>query len=491
MQPYIELNAHHIGKSHVQKGLSCEDYSAVYSDEQISIVTISDGHGDRNCFRSAKGARYACETAISACRKFHGFVNQIVDITQCDFESLVVSLESDIVEMWRDKVLSDASAHPFQEEELAIASEQAQEVYRSGQRLEKAYGCTLIIAMSTEYYWLALQIGDGKCVAAYSDGVFVEPIPVDENCLGNRSTSLCNSSAKESFRHYYSRTKPIATFVFSDGVEESFDQTGLFNCLYSVAFWLKEEGLDTAQAKVEALLPQVSDGGSGDDVSIATMVSTIETIAKPRQTLLQIYERVNACENALEQCTAHLANTKDRLIEKEKECSATIEEIARMKAELEKNEKLLEAILSDKKTLESSIDELDARAKRASEQMEKATKYKISAERYWFAELEKLGIREFPIEDNDINDASAADVYIAECEQLIEEETLVSGKIVQNDDGVQGSAQTPEDSNTEIYSAEDVCSDGYPMKNQYEETSGDMENEQPVRRFWPFSKQPK
>lgn len=152
--------------------------------------------------------------------------------------------------------------------------------------------------MSTANYWLSIQIGDGKSIAAYRDGVFVEPVPADENCLGNRSTSLCNSNAKESFRHYYSKVKPIAVFVSSDGVEESFDQAGLYNFFYSVAYWLKEEGFDTAKAKVEGLLPQISEGGSGDDVSVAIMVSKEDAIVKPRQTLDQIYERVNACENA-------------------------------------------------------------------------------------------------------------------------------------------------------------------------------------------------
>ena len=59
--------------------------------------------------------------------------------------------------------------------------------------------------------------------------------------------------------------KPIAAFVSSDGVEESFDQAGLYNFFYSIAYWLKEEGFDTAKAKVEGLLPQISEGGSGDD----------------------------------------------------------------------------------------------------------------------------------------------------------------------------------------------------------------------------------
>ena len=120
MHPYIELNAHHIGKSHVQNGLTCEDYSASYSDDQVSIVVISDGHGDKNCFRSDKGARYACEIAISLCRQFQSITNHINDIDQCDFESLVVSLESDIADAWKEKVLSDANAQPISDEELLI-----------------------------------------------------------------------------------------------------------------------------------------------------------------------------------------------------------------------------------------------------------------------------------------------------------------------------------------------------------------------------------
>ena len=393
MQPYIELNAHHIGNSHVHSGMSCEDYSATYSDDQVSIIVISDGHGDKNCFRSDRGARYACETAINLCRQFQSITNHIDDIAQCDFESLIVSLESDLADAWKEKVLADATAHPFSTEEMSVASKQAQEVYRSGQRLEKAYGCTLILAMSTANYWLSIQIGDGKSIAAYRDGVFVEPVPADENCLGNRSTSLCNSNAKESFRHYYSKVTPIAAFVSSDGVEESFDQAGLYNFFYSIAYWLKEEGFDTAKAKVEGLLPQISEGGSGDDVSAAVMVSKEDAIAKPRQTLDQIYERVNACENALDQSKNLLADTRDRLSEKDKECAAIEEDIEKLKAELEEKEKAHEQILADQEVLHKSVDELDARTQRASEQMEKATKYKASAERYWFAEFEKIGLK--------------------------------------------------------------------------------------------------
>lgn len=404
MQPYIELNAHHIGNSHVQSGMSCEDYSATYSDDQVSIIVISDGHGDKNCFRSDRGARYACETAINLCRQFQSITNHIDDIAQCDFESLIVSLESDLADAWKEKALADVTAHPFSTEEMSVASKQAQEVYRSGQRLEKAYGCTLILAMSTANYWLSIQIGDGKSIAAYRDGVFVEPVPADENCLGNRSTSLCNSNAKGSFRHYYSKVKPIAAFVSSDGVEESFDQAGLYNFFYSIAYWLKEEGFDTAKAKVEGLLPQISEGGSGDDVSVAVMVSKEDAIAKPRQTLEQIYERVTACENVLNQVKNLLADTKDRLSEKDKESTSLEKEIAKLKAELEEKESAHKKTIAEQEALQRSVDELDAKAQRAAEQMDKASKYKASAERYWFAEFEKIGLKyQPPVEAVEVN----------------------------------------------------------------------------------------
>lgn len=503
MHPYIELNAHHIGKSHVQSGLPCEDYSATYSDDQVSIVVISDGHGDKNCFRSDKGARYACEIAIRLCRQFQNITNHIDDIAQCDFESLVVSLESDISDAWKEIVLSDANAHPFSDEELSIASEQAQGVYRSGQRLEKAYGCTLILSMSTANYWLSIQIGDGKSIAAYKDGVFVEPVPADENCLGNRSTSLCNSNAKESFRHYYSKVKPIAAFVSSDGVEESFDQAGLYNFFFSIAYWLKEDGFDNAKVKLEELLPQISEGGSGDDVSVAIMVSKIDAIVKPRQTLDQIYERVNACDNALVQCKNLLADANDRISEKNKECSVLEKDIANLKAELEEKEKAYTQALAEQEELQQSADELGARTQRASEQMEKAAKYRASAERYWFAEFEKIGLKYHPpIEEPKADDALSkkADPNegLQNTEKAVDDtstvadttKTIASEPVeeeIQTGTVKQGSTTEPtipiENGFSDTYSK----AIGALTKKQHPEEPKDK----PAKHFWPFGKQPR
>lgn len=502
MLPYIELHAHHIGKSHVQNGLACEDYSASYADDQVSIIVISDGHGDKNCFRSAKGARYACETAISLCRRFQSITSHIDDIACCDFETLIVSLESDIAEAWKEQVLSDAAANPFLEEELELASEQAQRTYRSGQRHEKAYGCTLIVSMSTVNYWLSLQIGDGKSVAAYSDGVFVEPVPADDNCLGNRSTSLCSSNAKEAFRHYFSKVKPLAAFVSSDGVEESFDQAGLYNFFYSVAYWLKEEGAEAAQAKLDGLLPQISEGGSGDDVSVAVMVSTEAVITKPRQTLDQIYERVSACENALEQCQNLLADTNDRISEKSKACAALEKEIIKLETELEEKQTLHAQLLTELEELHQSAVELDAKANRALEQTEKASRYKASAERFWFAEFEKIDLKYRPPAEDMPQDDAPEDTKRQEDKSRVPEKT--AGKEAEPEETLPAGAH--EVSKEEAHADEADPGSCVDFMNQVkeegaafcgdlaetpakEQTAAEAKKDKPAKRFWPFARQ--
>ncbi len=501
MQPYIELNAHHIGKSHVQNGMLCEDFSATYSDDQVSIVVISDGHGDKNCFRSNIGARYACETAIRMCRQFQRITNHIDDIAQCDFESLTVSLESDIVDAWKERVLADADARPFRDEEMSIASEQAKEVYKSGQRLEKAYGCTLILSMSTASYWLSIQIGDGKSIAAYKDGVFVEPVPADENCLGNRSTSLCNSNAKESFRHYYSKVKPIAAFVSSDGVEESFDQAGLYNFFYSVAYWLKEDGFDVTKAKIDGLLPQISEGGSGDDVSIAIMVSKKEAIAKPRQTLDQIYERVNACKNVLERCRTLFSDTKDQLLEKGQKRSALEKDIAKLKEELAGKEEAYKQIVAEQDALQEAMNELDKKTQRASEQMEKATKYKVSAERYWFTELEKIGLKHHSLTeeekvddmsvDNDVHKEKIYDTRKTADEIVSLADTSKATVTMDNEEKTNMPTGEQENETELVLPIETDSSASYSdaIESLMQEEPPEEVKEKPSKHFWSFYKQ--
>ena len=401
MQPYLQLNSHYIGKSHLDKEKPCEDYSLSYGDNSLSAAVISDGHGDGNCFRSAAGAKFACEICLSLLRQFQGINSHITDIRSCDFEENVRSLEREIVVKWKKKVLSDAASNPFSAEELEQAAAEVREQYRNGRNIEHAYGCTLIAVMVTKHYFLCLQIGDGKCVAAYPGGIFVEPVPTDENCVGNRSTSLCNRDAEKSFRHYFNPILPLAAFVSSDGVEESFDCAGLYNFFYSIAYWCRQEGKECASDKLTALLPKISEGGSGDDVSVAACLSTDGELAAPKQPLEQVYHKVNAIASNVEMLDGMISRENEKSQEKIRFIECAESELDSLKKRIEETENSYYAACDECDQLKAGVSELKKKREVASEQMNKAEAYKNMAERFWFSEYTKLGITGFSKSDTE------------------------------------------------------------------------------------------
>lgn len=378
MKEYIAINAHHIGNMHIQKNLPCEDFSMCYEDDNMAVAVISDGHGDKNCFRSGKGAEIACETAVAVCKKFYTTAESMInEYGIAALENVLKGLESEIVKVWKQTVLEDCQNAPFSEEEILTASEKMQDIYRSGQRLEKAYGCTLIAAVLTEQYWFGLQIGDGKCVASYEEGVFLEPIPKDENCVGNHSTSLCGENAELNFMHYYSEILPTAIFVFSDGVEESFDTAGLYNCLYSVDRWISE-GKESTLTRLNELLPKVSEGGSGDDVSLSAVLSADKILAPPKKTPEQVEDLVNAYAANLEQCDTALDKAYGELDDLNAQLKAAKENIQSLEEEIARRQAVIE--------------DYEEAQNKAYENMEKAYKYKASADKFWENKLMQLGM---------------------------------------------------------------------------------------------------
>lgn len=409
MQPYLQLNSHYIGKSHLDKEKPCEDYSLSYGDNSLSAAVISDGHGDGNCFRSAAGAKFACEICLSLLRQFQGINSHITDIRTCDFEENVRSLEREIAAKWKKKVLPDAASNPFSPEELEQASEEIRAQYRNGQNIERAYGCTLIAAMVTRNYFLCLQIGDGKCVAAYPGGIFVEPVPPDENCIGNRSTSLCNRDAEKSFRHYFSSILPLAAFVSSDGVEESFDCAGLYHFFYSITYWFRQEGAECALKKLTELLPKISEGGSGDDVSVSVILSQEGELSAPKQPLGQVYQKVNAIAGNLEMIDSLISRENDKIQEKIKFIENAESELDTLRKTIAEKEKSYYAACDECDDLKVSVSELQKKREAAADQMKKAEAYKKTAERFWFNEYAKLGIIGLSESDTEEISASPAD----------------------------------------------------------------------------------
>ena len=256
------------GESHLHDGRVCQDSSASFSDECGTVTVVSDGHGGCDYVRSQFGSAMACAAAVKNIRRL--FENISPEAFLAEPDMMLIQLEAAIINDWNESVRSHYEANPFTEEELDCVSEKAGASYRSGHRIERAYGATLIAAAVTRDYWFGIQIGDGKCAAFDEAGICTQPIPWDEKCFLNKTTSICGSDALRDFRHFYSEKIPTAVFMGSDGIDDSFkNEEDMYDFYKTILYAFSISDYTQAVDELKAYLPRLSKEGSADDVSIA------------------------------------------------------------------------------------------------------------------------------------------------------------------------------------------------------------------------------
>jgi hypothetical protein len=145
------------------------------------------------------------------------------------------------------------------------------------QGLYLAYGTTLIVVAITESYILYLQIGDGDILVVGDDGKSVEvPIPPDPSMVGNETASLCLPSAQNLFRSSFQNVGerlPDLIAVSTDGYSNSFADTPSFQKIGPDFLRLiRSHGIEHVRGEMGAWLDQVSERGSGDDITLGLLV---------------------------------------------------------------------------------------------------------------------------------------------------------------------------------------------------------------------------
>lgn len=275
---YFAFSATEVGYNHTKISKVCEDASDFYDDEKMHICVVADGHGSDNYPRTEYGSKYAVNAAIES---VIDFVNtaEPKDVLKDNNNNycMLNQLAKSILKAWYQSVEEDFNERPFSEEELSLVSEKYKRKYISDNEeechIEKAYGCTLILFAVTEEYSFGIQIGDGKCVYIDSDGKFSEPIPWDENCQLNVTTSICDSDAIDEFRYFVTENHPTAVFIGSDGIDDSYASDEELYALYrSILKIFIENGVDIGKSEIKEYLPVLTKKGSGDDVSIALIM---------------------------------------------------------------------------------------------------------------------------------------------------------------------------------------------------------------------------
>jgi hypothetical protein len=246
-----------IGDNHRKQNKICQDYSLYYQDNRITIAAVADGHGSTAHYRSDRGARFACESAVKCIKTF------CQSGAKVSSDKIILS----IVGEWEKRVMKDWNT-----------AFRADTPYLQNPR--HVYGTTLIAVAATKNFWFGLQIGDGRCVTFCKDGSAAQPIPWDKDCYLNVTTSLCDTDASHRFRYFYSKKMPSAVFIGTDGVDNSYpvyeNETHLAALYQTIAQNFTREGFDQGSKQLEEFLPVLTKKGSGDDVSIAGFINMEE-----------------------------------------------------------------------------------------------------------------------------------------------------------------------------------------------------------------------
>lgn len=348
------------GASHNNTGLPCQDHSISQSFEKGSIIVISDGHGSRTYVRSDIGSKFACEVAVNETTRF---VVSNYDLlkekgeTKISYtpdseepqDALFYNLFATVHDKWYDAIRQHKEDNEFTDDEKAKLG---------GADIKKAYGCTLIVAVKTNDFTFAYQIGDGRLFFIMPDDLkWQQPVPWDSKCNDNVTTSLCNVNPVGRFRFYlYSgNNQPFAIFICSDGIEDCFD--GEHNANFKspklevdyamiLSKFLKDDNFD---AHCESYLSDESINGSKDDMSIAFIIDDIYNIQEEwielnrlKKEKIYLYLKANYYKNQENECSKRLGKLKN-----------TINKLEKILNDFSSKEKELESLKSQKIDLDS------------------------------------------------------------------------------------------------------------------------------------------
>lgn len=277
------------GESHKSTDKECQDYSLTWQDEErgITIAIVCDGHGGDSYFRSATGARLAAEITLAQSRLFLSDIDASLFIS-CPFtavgtqdtleeesrlNNVMRRLFASIYSLWRTAITEDGQRELTEWEKEHVEPKYI-DLLNDEQRIVKVYGCTLMAYVCTKDFWFAFHLGDGKMVMLDSEFKFSQPVPWDEKCFLNKTTSLCGSEPVKDFRFCMQGDGqfPIAMFLGSDGLDDTYGDGPRLNSFYGgIVKELALKGQEAVKTMLEEDLPQISKRGSQDDMSVAVV----------------------------------------------------------------------------------------------------------------------------------------------------------------------------------------------------------------------------
>lgn len=402
-----------IGASHTRSGKPCQDFSVSYSDDDMTILVVCDGHGGSTYCRSDKGASIAANVCKGQLLKFAEFApaelfsettfsitakpqkNPFIDAdgNRVRYEDLgesqqqyakqaqayieaegrcveqqryIKQLLSDIYAEWRDAIIQDQKQYPFTKKELNALN---------GYGIEKAYGCTLLAFLQTRYYWLAFQIGDGKILICDKNLEWDLPVPADCACFLNYTTSLCDNNPVIEFRYAFNgvETNPLAVMLCSDGLDGSLRSDDNLIDFYEQIIGLGIDG-DNIERELTTYLPHLSEMGNKDDISLSGMIDLLRTDPKQVQGIMNLKKESRSIQTEhrkrkleietisarLETLRIKLSRHKDSRLTQQMDLDAMRQKVRECEVAMEELDKTINASRSEIEELEKVLYEKES-----------------------------------------------------------------------------------------------------------------------------------
>lgn len=344
-----------MGASHKKEDLPCQDAVLNYCDDSMAVAVVADGHGSPQYFRSDIGSQIAAQAALDG---ICSFVRQISEDSFEEWNSdWLPQLVKNVVATWYEGIDRHEIDHPLAEDgKMEAIDERYRTRYLNDserQYFSHAYGSTLIAVAVTDQFWFGFHIGDGKCVVLFDDGSWEQPIPWDDDCFLNATTSICDDNAVQKFRFWYGPTekdarRPAALFINSDGVDDSYpvnENEKYMKYLYrAVVLSFAKEGFESTCQQISELAEKFATAGSCDDISIAGIID--EGISAD---FLKALEEQDAADKLREQAAEarKQAEAKKQLLQMNR---TKAKQAAKKKDALQKKAQAAEQGLMDKET---------------------------------------------------------------------------------------------------------------------------------------------
>lgn len=236
------------GAVHLRRGDLGQDAVLSGVAGEFACVALADGHG--SAARGAEGAAVAVDCAVTI---LFEFAAQVPGGGAHRVEALARDLiRPRLVARWR----------------AAIQDEVPDD------RDLRCFGCTLLAALAGPSWVLVLQLGDGDLLRVSGDGRVDRPLPPDERCFADETTSMCLPTAPLDLRvTAWPRPADESLLVLAtDGYANSYADDDAFERVGPD--WLallRAEGVDEVTRRLPAILHATSAGGCGDDVSLGLL----------------------------------------------------------------------------------------------------------------------------------------------------------------------------------------------------------------------------